>query len=166
MTLLVVLAAGVGTAWWAAHTIGMNLSAIQTVAAVLGINETADLSRPVGYSQVHAQATDSTAAPYCQPGQAPTFANGLQTLHQQIGNVMGLPVECEHSASVGGDTVQQTSTGLAAYSSVTNTDSFTDGWHHWALTPNGLVAWEGTDAAPPVAAPSPGQQAATPSENQ
>ena len=31
--------------------------------------------------------------------------------------------------------------------------SSTDGWHHWALTPGGLVAWEGQDR-PPASAPA------------
>jgi hypothetical protein len=167
-TLLLGLAAGVFTAWWAAHTVNMNLSGIETVASVLGVNQpTTDLSRPVGYSEVKSQAaTDAAPAPYCEPGQTPAFALGLRALHQQIGNVMGEPVECEHAASAIGDTVQQTSTGLAAYSSLTNTDTFTDGWHHWALTPSGLVAWDGTDTAPSVAAPTLDHQAAVPPENQ
>ena len=67
---------------------------------------------------------------------------------------MGVPIECEHASSGGGNTVQQTSTGLAAYNSLTNTDTFTDGWHHWALTPNVLVTWEGPEAQPPRQAPA------------
>jgi len=150
MYLLVVLAAGVATAYWAGHTIGMNLSAIQTVAAVLGINETVGTTREVGYTPARADAQATPAAPYCAPGEQPGFSNGMATLHAQVGDAMGTPVECEHPASVVGDTVQQTSTGLAAYSSITNTESFTDGWHHWALGPNGLVAWDGTSADPPA----------------
>ena len=52
---------------------------------------------------------------------------------------MGAPLECEHPASGNGDTIQQTTTGLAAYTSATNTVSFTDGWRHWAITPSGFV---------------------------
>ena len=62
MTLLVVLTAGVATAWWAGHQVAMNLSAIQLVASVLGINETVGPTHPVGYIEAHAQATDSGAA--------------------------------------------------------------------------------------------------------
>jgi hypothetical protein len=36
-----------------------------------------------------------------------------------------------------------------AYSKLTNTVSFTDGWRHWAITANGAVTWEGTDPNPP-----------------
>ena len=162
MYLLVVLVAGAATAWWAGQQAAMNLSAIQTVAAVLGINEKVGTTRPVGYSQAREQTADTPAAPYCQPGQTPAFVNGLATLKEQVGDVMGAPVECEHLASVVGDTVQQTSTGLAAYNSLTNTDTFTDGWRHWALTPNGLVRWEGTESQPPVQAASPADTAAAP----
>jgi hypothetical protein len=168
MTLLIVVAAGFGTAWWAGQQVAMNLSAIQWAASMLGITETIGTTRPVGYTEAHASqdGADSSTAPFCQSGQSPAFANGLRTLHQQIGNIMGLPVECEHPATVVGDTVQQTTTGLAAYNSLTNTDTFTDGWRHWALTPNGLVAWEGTDSTPPLqAAPSP-DQAGAPTQTQ
>jgi hypothetical protein len=150
MYLLVVLAAGVATAYWAGHTLGMNLSGIETVASVLGINETVGTTRHVGYSQARMDAQSPATAPYCAPGEQPSFSNGMAALHAQVGDAMGAPVECEHAAAVVGDTVQQTSTGLAAYSSITNTESFTDGWHHWALGPNGLVAWDGTSAEPPA----------------
>jgi hypothetical protein len=149
MYLLVVLAAAVATAYWAGHSIGMNLSVIQTVASVLGIDETVGTTRHVGYSQAPDDAAAQPTAPYCQLGEQPTFRNGMAALKAQIGEAMGSPVECEHSASVVGDTVQQTTTGLAAYNDITNTETFTDGWHHWALSPNGLVNWEGTSAEPP-----------------
>jgi hypothetical protein len=160
MYLLVVVAAAVATAYWAGHSIGVNLSVIDTVASVLGVNETVGTTREVGYSQARVDsASASSAAPYCAPGQQPSFANGMATLRAQIGDAMGTPVECEHPSAGVGDTVQKTSTGLAAYSSITNTETFTDGWHHWALSPNGLVAWEGTSAEPPAqnaSAPTPG----------
>ena len=150
MYLLVVLAAGVVTAYWAGHTLGMNLSGIETVASVLGVDQTVGKPRQVGYTPAHADTEASSAAPYCAPGQQPSFSNGMAALHARVGDAMGSPVECEHPASVVGDTVQQTSTGLAAYSGITNTETFTDGWHHWALGPNGLVAWDGTSADPPA----------------
>jgi hypothetical protein len=162
MCLLVVLVAGAATAWWAGQLSGLSLSAIRTAAAVLGITETVGTTRQVGYSLAHApDASPQAAAPYCQGGETPSFVRGMASLHQQIGNVMGIPVECEHAASGVGDSIQQTSTGLAAYNSLTNTDTFTDGWHHWALTPSGLVTWDGTEAQPPLqVAPSPDQTAA------
>jgi hypothetical protein len=159
MYLLIVVAAGASTAWWAGHQVAMNLSGIQTAAAVLGITETTGTTRRVGYSLTQAQTKQAEAAPtapYCQPGQTPAFANGFAALKQQIGSAMGNPTECEHAASGIGNTVQQTTAGLAAYNSLTNTDTFTDGWHHWALTSTGLVAWDGTEAQPPLqVAPAP-----------
>jgi hypothetical protein len=152
MYLLVVLAAGAATAWWAGQQAKLNLSVIQTAAAFAGMTETVGTTRPVGYSQAREQVEHApAAAPYCEAGQTPAFANGMAALKQQIGDAMGTPVECEHAASVVGDTVQQTTTGLAAYNSLTNTETFTDGWRHWARTPSGLVSWEGTESQPPPA---------------
>jgi hypothetical protein len=153
LCLLLVVVAGGLTAWWAGHLVAMNLSVIQTAASVLGVNETVGSTHEVGYS-----ASDHGPAPYCQSGETPSFNNGLAALHQQVGNLMGVPVECEHAASAGGDTVQATTTGLAAYNSVTNTETFTDGWHHWALSADGLVTWEGADGSPPSQASVPQEQ--------
>ncbi len=102
----------------------------------------------------------SAQAPNCPPGQSPRFVLGFASLEQQVGAPMGEPIECEHADS-GGDAEQRTTTGLAYYRSDTNTTAFTDGWHHWAATSNGLVRWEGEASDPPpdaevVAAPSPG----------
>jgi hypothetical protein len=153
MYLLVVLMAGFGTAWWAGHKIGMDLSSLTAVASVLGLTETGRLTHgAMGYQANTAVQTDQQVmVPYCAAGQTPTFKDGLATLKQQLGDAMGAPIECEHPASAAGDTVQATTTGLAAYNKLTNTVSFTDGWRHWAITAHGLVAWEGTDSNPPVA---------------
>ena len=148
MYLLVVLAAGVATAWWGSHRLGMDLSAINTVASVLGIGETRGQTRPVGFTQ--ARAEEQPPAPYCNPGQTPGFSQGFATLKQRVGDVMGTPVECEHVSSDTGDTIQQTTAGLAAYFKATNTLTFTDGWRHWAIAPNGFVTWEGTQSDPPL----------------
>ena len=48
--LLVVVAAFVATAVWGGRVIGVNLSAISTVVAVLGINERMGTTRHVGYT--------------------------------------------------------------------------------------------------------------------
>jgi hypothetical protein len=91
----------------------------------------------------------TASTPHCPAGEQPAFLNGMAALHQQIGDAMGTPLECEHADGALNNTVQQTSAGLAAYDSKRNTETFTDGWHHWALTPDGLVAWDGTSAEPP-----------------
>ena len=155
MYLLVVLAAGIATAWWAGHRVGFDLSGISAAASVLGLTETRRAQHTVvGYNPesdaAQPAASEAPAAAYCSPGQAPAFALGLADLKRQLGEAMGTPVECEHVASASGDTVQRTTTGLAAYNRATNTVSFTDGWHHWALRPDGLVSWEGTEPNPPA----------------
>jgi hypothetical protein len=155
MYLLVVLAAGVATAWWAGRQIGMDLSSITSIVSILGITETGRLTHgAVGYNAnaptVEVQGAQS-AAPYCSSGQVPTFALGLSGLKQRLGDTMGAPLECEHPASANGDAIQQTTTGLAAYTSLTDTVSFTDGWRHWAMTPSGFTQWEGTEPNPPAA---------------
>jgi hypothetical protein len=151
--LLVVLTAGVVTAWWVGQQIGMDLSSVTSQASMLGVTETGRFSHgSVGYT-VGAAAAESSAgpsAPYCNPGQMPNFALGLSGLKQRLGDTMGAPVECEHPATANGDTIQQTTTGLAAYTSSTNTVSFTDGWRHWAITPTGFTRWEGTESDPPA----------------
>src|SRR5215469_5698617 len=89
-----------------------------------------------------AAAPDS--APFCGAGQAPAFVFGIADLKVALGAVMGDPVECEHPNSANGDTLQQTTTGLAIYRQATNTPEFTDGWNHWALSSQGLIAWSGS----------------------
>ena len=151
MCLLIVLAAGFTTAWWAGHKLGMDLSSVTAVASILGLTETGRLTHgAAGYQpSADVQTNQPGAAPYCGPGQSPTFAVGVGDLQQHVGNAMGAPVECEHPTSAIGDTIQQTTTGLVAYTKLTNTVSFTDGWRHWAMTPRGMVTWEGTDPNPP-----------------
>jgi hypothetical protein len=149
--LLIVVVAGFTTAWWAGHRLGMDLSSVTVAASVLGLTETGRVTHgAAGYKpSADVQAGEPAAAPYCSPGQSPAFAGSLGALKQQLGDALGAPVECEHPTSAIGDTVQQTTTGLVAYAKVTNTVSFTDGWRHWAMTPRGVVAWEGTDSNPP-----------------
>jgi hypothetical protein len=151
MDLLIVLAAGAATAVWAGQKLGTDLSAITTIATVLGLNERIGHTRPVGYAAASAEQQAAATVAYCNPGQQPSFSQGLGSLKQRLGEAMGTPLECEHASSAAGDTVQQTTTGLAAYYGLTNTVTFTDGWRHWAITSNGYVTWEGTQSLPPVA---------------
>lgn len=151
MYLVVVLLAGTVTAVWAGPKLGADLSAITTFASVLGITERTGTTRPVGYAVASAEQPSATTAGFCAAGQVPTFSAGLANLRQRVGDVMGTPVECAHEASASGDSVQQTTTGLAAYFSLSNTVTFTDGWRHWAMTPTGYVTWEGPESLPPTA---------------
>jgi hypothetical protein len=150
LALCVVLVAGVATAWWATSSfVGVDLSSISRLASVLGLTQDGRLAHEVGYSPASEAA--GAARPFCQEGQAPTFSAGIAALQARLGPLMGQPIECEHAVSAAGNTTQQTTTGLVAYSSATNTVTFTDGWRHWALTSQGMVDWEGEAADPPTA---------------
>jgi hypothetical protein len=159
--LLIVLVAGITTAWWAGQRIGLDLSSLSTIPRLLGISAPSRptsgfdareqlLQSSASASSTSAEAAPAALAPYCSPGEAPAFVFGVAELKQHLGDTMGSPVECEHPATVAGDTVQQTTTGLAAYHQRSNTVTFTDGWQHWALTPSGVVTWEGTQSEPPT----------------
>jgi hypothetical protein len=81
-------------------------------------------------------------APFCEAGQVPLFAFGFARLASALGPVMGEPIACEHGNPENGDTLQETTTGLAYYSISSNTPEFTDGYTHWAFTPEGeFIAW-------------------------
>ena len=90
-------------------------------------------------------------APWCLPNQAPTFSFGFAELDQDLGAVMGQPIECEHGVPSSGDTLQRTTTGVAMYQWCLNTSTFTRGSDHWTGLPDGIVHW--TDADPPPEVP-------------
>src|SRR5205085_4082322 len=95
-------------------------------------------------SSSSASVAEAATSAACN-AETPIFVNGMASLKQQLGEVMGSPAECEHPADTVGVTVQQTSTGLAVSSKLTGLVTFTDGWHHWALSTDGdVVSWEGT----------------------
>jgi hypothetical protein len=104
----------------------------------------------VGLATAFFAASTSTvlAAGFCAPGQSPKFAFGFAALSGQLGATMGDATECEHSNASNGDTLQATTTGLAFYRKATNTPTFTDGFNHWGLTADGLVAWTGQSVDP------------------
>jgi hypothetical protein len=107
-----------------------------------------------------ARAGDAHAqpAPYCLPGQVPSFEPGLSELNDQIGGLLGEPLECLHPDLGSGDSIQVTSTGLAVIQARTNLPGFVSGEEHWQLTPDGVVYWTEPAAAPapPPAAPPSG----------
>jgi hypothetical protein len=140
------------TAWWAGQWIGINLSGVSAFVQMLGLFERHQPVREsVGFTPTPpTPPTPTPVTTYCPDGQQPAFGRGASSLQQQLGNTMGAPLECEHPTSASGDTAQQTTTGLVAYRAATNTITFTDGWHHWALTATGLVTWEGSRADPPT----------------
>src|SRR3954452_15542413 len=107
-----------------------------------------------------ANAALAQAAPYCGQGASPRYNQGFAALKASLGDPMGDPIECEHTDGASGDVLQHTTTGLAFWRKSTNTPTFTDGYHKWALTSRGLVAWEATANDPPATARSAGSSAA------
>ena len=105
-----------------------------------------------------------TGPPFCEGGHVPEYQFGFAALKAQLGDLMGDPVECEHTNPDNGDSLQQTSKGLAFYRKSTNTPTFTNGHEHWALTAQGLVYWTGDSIDPPADAqpvPAPAVSPAT-----
>ena len=156
--LLLLLLGGVVAIYWIVRTARTDVSS-SLLTARLFDQRGAERARQ-GYAP-----PDADAAPFCAPGQRPEFVLGFAALEQQLGPTMGEPVECEHADPDGGAVLQRTTTGLAVYDGRTNLASFTDGWRSWALTPRGLVAWEGGGAPPqapdaPQGHPSPGEDPA------
>ena len=80
------------------------------------------------------------------------FVHGFAHLKSLLSDKMGDPIECEHANPENGDTLQNTTTGLAFYRKSTNTPTFTNGWDHWAWTAEGLVYWTGSAIDPPGSA--------------
>ena len=89
------------------------------------------------------------------PAAHSSFTEGFAQLHEQIGDIMGTPVEDEHFAD-DADAVQQTTTGLAVWRKGEQ-PSFTDGWRTWRLElPQGnQVAATASPAARQAATPMP-----------
>jgi hypothetical protein len=87
----------------------------------------------------------------------PEFLGGFAFLEQQLGAIMGLPLEPEHASPDSCDTEQRTTTGLAYWRCATNTLSFVassaDGVVHWAWLDH-LVTWRGEGVDPPADAVS------------
>jgi len=95
----------------------------------------------------------TTSAPHCQPGQQPQFVLGFATLKSHLGAAMGEPIECEHPNLENGDSLQQTTNGLAVYEKRTGALLFTDGYRHSALVEGQIVSWEGEARPSPLVAP-------------
>ena len=94
----------------------------------------------------------------CATNAMPSFSFGFAALKQQLGARMGDPLTCESTSVATGDSLQQTTRGLARYVKSTNTPTFTSGVEHWALTRDGVVYWMGRSPEPPadaVTAPGP-----------
>ena len=112
------------------------------------VQELAERSGAAAWIGVRLDAGDEPA-PFCQAGQGPAFLQGFGTLKAELGGAMGEPVECEHADPDSGDVLQRTTTGLAYYRPALNLPMFTNGVEHWALTPRGLLYWQGESVLPP-----------------
>jgi hypothetical protein len=165
---LVVISIPLTMWWWSGAVWGdFSLSFLSSVAAYIGY--TNEPERPlVGSQPTDAPAEQSSvatqvsgaaqptaaismppaAAPHCASEQVPRFILGFARLKQRLGQTMGEALECEHPNPANGDTLQQTTTGLAVFRRASGELQFTDGWRHWALTGNNLIIWDGQDQAP------------------
>ena len=102
---------------------------------------------------VVATAVPPAAEPYCRAGEVPQCRFGFARLQAQLGARMGSPTSCEYDDPAGsGDTLQNTSTGLATYRVRGDTPTFTSGFEHWAITAEGTVYWTGDSVDPPPTA--------------
>ncbi|HET6317130.1 MAG TPA: hypothetical protein VFG86_11775 [Chloroflexota bacterium] len=94
-------------------------------------------------------------APFCLDGQVPTLEPALMELNEQIGGVLGDPLECLHVDPDTGDLIQHTSGGLAVLQPATNLAGFVSGDEHWQLTPQGVAYWVELTSPSDVAPPQP-----------
>jgi hypothetical protein len=97
-------------------------------------------------SAVHAQADDAAT---CPSGRAPPLVPQVILLIAVLGQTAGEPLECVHGNIDNGDLLQQTSTGLLIFRTLSSTAVFTNGYVHWAMTPDGLLRWLGSGLDPP-----------------
>src|SRR5260370_40854671 len=82
--LLIVLAAGFITAWWAGHKLGMDLSSVTTFASVLGLTETGRVSHGAAADppSVETQPAHPGTPPYCHRRQSTSLPTTQTTLQQ------------------------------------------------------------------------------------
>jgi len=114
----------------------------------VAVEATPDAPTPTVAARPLASSRAPVATNACTTA-APRFVHGTAALKAGIGAAMGEPVDCERVVDAAGDTEQRTTTGLAYYRAHSNIAAFTNGWDHWALTPEGIVHWTGDDLQPP-----------------
>jgi hypothetical protein len=161
--LLLVAALGAFLYWYWSPALPFSLW--PSSAAATGVVEV-DAGEALGTESAPVPQTTPAAQPtaisrpvlasYCPPGQHARFVLGFEQLKARLGTTMGEPLECEHVDPENGDTLQQTTTGLAVYRKEAGVLEFTDGWRHWALRGEQLVAWEGDSPPSTPAAESAG----------
>jgi hypothetical protein len=112
-------------------------------------------------------ASGAAACPTEEPVQ---FAPALVRLQSLVGEPMGAPRSCSFQ-DADGDTLQQTTTGLALYRPSTDLALFSNGQQFWTLTGGELQQWtgnwhEGFGPPPPAGAPAPTRVALPPAPPQ
>jgi hypothetical protein len=139
---------------WALFSAPATATPVPATATPVPPTATPPAAIPTPIPTPEPQPTPEVVAPPagpagCRPGEQPAFAFGFAALKERVGTAMGTPSSCEYGDPNGsGDTLQNTSTGLAFYRKSTNTPTFTNGFEHWALTPAGLVHWTGDSIDP------------------
>jgi hypothetical protein len=145
---VVVVGVWLGVAGWMSQIVSIDLADVVNFPAGLGF--TMWSGHPMrGHPGATAPLVAEAPSPaVCTPEHV-AFVYGLADLKFRLGEPMGEALECERAVDEQGNTVQLTTTGLAAYDQHTQTVTFTDGWRHWALAQGRLLSWEGDLAAPP-----------------
>jgi hypothetical protein len=137
--ILLVAAAFACVLIWAGEQVVLDLEGVATVTASLGF--TMSSSQPTrgrpGFAAPLIADLPLTGA--CDP-QRPRFQQGIADLKSRLGLIMGEPRECEHAVNSDGDTVQVTTTGIAAYSQNPQRLTFTDGSQLWVFAGGVLTA--------------------------
>jgi hypothetical protein len=91
--------------------------------------------------------------------ETPSFRLGFKLLADQIPNIVGTPIENEHSEA-NGDSLQQTSTGMMVWRKADNWTAFTNGSRTWINGPSGIQDRSNDDRFPweaptPATVPAP-----------
>jgi hypothetical protein len=81
-----------------------------------------------------------------------SFVGGFASLNEQLGAIMGDPLESQRGDGNACDIQQLTTTGMAYWLCALGAPAFVaspDGSHHWALIGDQMVEWFGPTADPP-----------------
>jgi len=94
-------------------------------------------------------ASAAQVARGCTEAETPVFRDAFAVLKADLGPVMGEPVSCWYVRPGEDPVFQDTTAGLAYHYPGPWVTVFTDGYRHWAITPDGPVYWEGASSRIP-----------------
>jgi hypothetical protein len=83
----------------------------------------------------------SADQPYCGQDQSPTFGPAFATLVEQLGDIVGEPLDCEHADESSQLVVQATTTGNLFRDPSDGSVGFSNGVDRWIVGPDGAVVW-------------------------